>query len=34
MMKEISEKANLSQEVALERFALFTLNLNEFVFLD
>jgi len=34
MIKEIQEKAKLSPEIALERFALLTLNLNEFVYLD
>jgi mono/diheme cytochrome c family protein len=34
MIKDIREKAGLSEEVALERFALLALNLNEFVYLD
>ena len=34
MIKDMREKAELSAEVALERFALLALNLNEFVYLD
>ncbi|MFP6901327.1 MAG: DUF1553 domain-containing protein, partial [Opitutales bacterium] len=34
MIKDMREKAGLSEEVALERFALLALNLNEFVYLD
>jgi hypothetical protein len=34
MIKDIQEKAGLTKEVAMERFALLALNLNEFVYLD
>jgi len=34
MIKDMREKAGLSEEVAMERFALLALNLNEFVYLD
>jgi len=34
MIKDIKEKAGVSDEVAMERFALLALNLNEFVYLD
>ena len=34
MMKEMMENFNLSEEEALDRFALLALNLNEFVYLD
>ncbi len=34
MIKDIQQKADLSKEVALERFALLALNLNEFIYLD
>jgi len=34
MIKEMRDNAGVSEEVALERFALLALNLNEFVYLD
>ena len=34
MLDDMSKSANLSKEVALERFALLALNLNEFIYLD
>ena len=34
MMKNMKDQFNLSQEEALDRFALLALNLNEFVYLD
>ena len=34
MMEDIKKKAGLNDDQALERFALLTLNLNEFVYLD
>ena len=34
MIKDIKEKAGVSDEVAMERFSLLALNLNEFVYLD
>ena len=34
MIKDIKEKAGVSDEVAMERFALLALNLNEFIYLD
>jgi hypothetical protein len=34
MMKNMKNKFGLSEEEALNRFALLALNLNEFVFLD
>jgi hypothetical protein len=34
MMKDMMDKYNLSEEEALDRFALLALNLNEFVYLD
>jgi hypothetical protein len=34
MIKNMKNKFSLSGEEALDRFALLTLNLNEFVYLD
>jgi hypothetical protein len=34
MMKNMKNKFSLSEEEALDRFALLALNLNEFVYLD
>ena len=34
MFDDMSKSANLSKEIALERFALLALNLNEFIYLD
>jgi hypothetical protein len=34
MIKNMKDKFNLSNEEALDRFALLALNLNEFVYLD
>jgi hypothetical protein len=34
MINDIKKSSGISDEQALERFALLTLNLNEFVFLD
>ena len=34
MIKDIKEKTGISDDVAMERFALLALNLNEFVYLD
>jgi hypothetical protein len=34
MMKSMKNRFSLSQEEALDRFALLALNLNEFVYLD
>ena len=34
MIKDMKNKFNLSEEEALDRFALLALNLNEFVYLD
>ena len=34
MIKEIRAKTQLTEAQAIERFALLTLNLNEFVYLD
>ena len=33
-MEDIKKRAGLNDDQALERFALLTLNLNEFVYLD
>ena len=34
MITDIIKSSGISEDQALERFALLTLNLNEFVFLD
>ncbi|MBR91139.1 MAG: hypothetical protein CMO66_07765 [Verrucomicrobiales bacterium] len=34
MLKDMRENAGLSEQIALERFALLALNLNEFIYLD